>query len=151
MDGWRVGWLAAPAELLAEIDKAHLRTSTCASSLAQWAALEALRRRDELFGPMLERYTLRRDFIVDLIQSRPGLSCRRPEGTFYVWLNYGERPVGDAAVADYLLEEAGVAVCPGNSFGPSVKGHCRISFASDRPTLEAGITRLGQALERLPG
>ncbi|MGD9124996.1 MAG: pyridoxal phosphate-dependent aminotransferase [Desulfarculaceae bacterium] len=146
MDGWRIGYLAGPADLVQEMDKAHLRTSTCANTMAQYGALEALRLGSELVDPMVETYARRRRLIIDIVAQAPGLSCLEPQGTFYLWLNYGDIGVGELEVAQILLERAGVAVTPGSEFGPSVKGHLRISFATSRAQIEKGMQRLTKAL-----
>ncbi len=149
MDGWRIGYMAGPAELLEELDKAHLRAATCANTMAQWAALEALRLADELVEPMMARYAVRRKLVLDMIEQAPGLSAFRPNGAFYIWLDYGKTKLSDEEVALELLEKAGVAITPGTAFGPLGKGHLRISYAAGSKELEGGIPRLIETLQRL--
>ena len=149
MDGWRIGYMAGPAELIDELDKAHLRSATCANTMSQWAAVEALRLADELVEPMLARYAYRRKLVLDMIDQAPGLSAFRPHGAFYIWVNYGETTVSDEEVALELLEEAGVAITPGTAFGPRGKGHLRISYAASSKELEGGVPKLIETLQRL--
>ena len=149
MDGWRIGYMAGPEELIAELDKAHLRAATCANTMAQYAALEALRLGDELVEPMLARYTARRELVLEMIDQAPGLSAFRPRGAFYVWLDYGPTGIDDIEVAGELMEKAGVAVTPGPAFGSGGKEHLRISYAAGRKELERGIPRLIETLQRL--
>ncbi len=151
MDGWRIGYMAGPAELIEELDKAHLRSSTCANTLAQWAALEALRLGDELVEPMLARYTARRKLVLDMIEAAPGLSAFRPKGAFYIWVDYGEIGMETDRVALELLEKGGVALTPGTAFGPQGENHLRISYAAGSRELEGGIPRMIETLNRLKG
>lgn len=151
MDGWRIGWMAGPADLLDEMDKVHLRVSTCAGSISQRAALQAMRMGDELVQPMVDRYRLRRDLIVDLIKEYPELSCRPPQGTFYLWLDYSSLGLEDQGLCEKLLETCGVAVTPGYAFGPNVKGKLRISFATSRQLIEKGVNKLAKGLMELAG
>jgi len=149
MDGWRVGYLIGPAELIAEMDKAHLRAATCANSMAQHAAVEALRLGEELVAPMREEYQKRRKVVLEMIDQAPGLSAYRPQGAFYLWLNYGRLKVDDWELAEALLERAGVAVTPGFAFGPSGRGHLRLSYAASLEDLEKGVPRLIKVIEEL--
>lgn len=149
MDGWRVGYLAGPAELVKDMDNAHLRASTCASIISQHGALEALRLGDELVAPMRERLQKRRDLIFDMVDQAPGLSAVKPKGAFYLWLEYGDVGMSDMDLTLYLLEKAQVAGISGSAFGDSVKRGMRLSYATDRKTIEKGMKRLISAFQNL--
>ena len=149
MDGFRIGYCIAPAELLDAMDEIHLRASTCAAAPAQAAAAEALKWGDELTAPMLERLHARRDLMVDMISSAPGLSCPEPQGAFYLWLSYDEIGVPDREIPWLLLESVGVSAVPGLDFGPGCKGRIRLSYASPRSYLENGLKLLIKGMSEL--
>ena len=150
MDGWRIGYLVGPAALVEEITKAQLRTIVTATSFVQYGAVAALKHMDELFQPMMEEYRKRRDFVLDLIDSAPNLSCTPPQGTFYTWMEIRtQRDMDSWALADFLLEEAGVAVTPGEVFSPNARKFVRISFCSPMKQIEEGLTGISKALSRL--
>lgn len=148
MDGWRVGYSAAPAELIEQMDKAHLRSSTCASSIAQHAAVEALKHGQVLVEPMVEEYRTRQELILQMVDERPGFSIYRPQGAFYLWLDFGGCAVDDWTLTEILLEEAGVSVTPGLCFGPSGRGHYRISYATELSQIEEGLPRMLETIDR---
>ena len=151
MDGFRIGYCIAPAELLDEMDEIHLRASTCAAAPAQAAALEALKWGDELTAPMLERLHARRDLMVDMISSAPWLHCPQPAGAFYLWLCYDYIGIPDREIPWLLLEKAGVSAVCGLDFGSGCKGRMRLSYASPRAYLERGLGLLIQGMTDLAG
>jgi aspartate aminotransferase len=129
MTGWRLGWLAGDRHLTDEVVTIHESTTACASSVAQHAAIAALTGPQKPFEEMYDAFEARRDLVVDRVASIDGLSCPRPEGAFYAYLDPGlDEPALD--VATYLLEEYGVVLAPGDGFGATTPGHLRLSFAS---------------------
>ena len=149
MDGFRIGYCIAPAELLDEMDEIHLRASTCAVAPAQAGALQALKMGEELTGPMLERLHARRDVMVDMISSAPGLSCPEPSGAFYLWLCYDEIGIPDKEIPWLLLEKVGVSAVSGFEFGANCKGRMRLSYACPRSYLQEGIDLLIKGMSEL--
>lgn len=149
MDGWRIGYMAGPAELLAEIDKAHIRAATCATAFCQWGAVEAIRQGETVVGPVREKLTKRKELIMDMINSEPGFTAPEPKGAFYAWLDYGPKKADTWEVTMRLMEEAGVAVTPGVAFGPAGENHIRISFANTRANIEKGMKRIFATLNKV--
>lgn len=153
MDGWRIGWLLAPGELVDDLENVHHRVVMNVTTFAQYGALEAMRRADELTGPMLEEYTARRELALDIIEASPRLSVHRPEGAFYLWLTINQpkdRPgLDDWQLADLFLDRAGVAITPGVVFGEAGRGRIRVSYAVSRTDLEQGLRAIDRVLREI--
>ncbi len=147
MDGWRIGYLIAPAGLAEEIENCHHRNAMCANTFAQYGALEALRMSPEIFRPMLEEYRARRDLALDLLGRSDQVTVHPPQGAFYLWVRLERPGADDLAVTEELLDKTGVAVTPGITFGPRGGGHLRLSYATSLENLEKGIKAI---LEVLP-
>jgi aspartate aminotransferase len=147
MTGWRLGYLAGPADLVGEALKVQEHTVSCASSFVQAGAIAALEdgrgEVDAAVRAMLQRYRENRDLVVAGLDALPGVSCRRPQGAFYALADVrGTGFASGAAFAAALLERTGVALAPGEAFGPGGEGQVRLAFA-ERPE------RLREALERI--
>ena len=156
MTGWRVGYAAANAQLIKNMAKIQSQSASHANSIAQHAAVEGLLGDQTFVQNTLGEYTKRRDFLLDRIQSIPHLSCTTPEGAFYVFPNvseyYGkstnERVIEHSGdMADYLLEDARVAVVPGGGFGAD--NNIRISYATSLEELRRGMERIESAFKAL--
>ena len=146
MDGWRIGYLIAPDGLADEIENCHHRNAMCANTFSQYGAIEALRLSPEIFQPMLEEYTARRDLAMDLLCCSDRVEAFKPQGAFYLWLRLTGTDLDDLSVAERLIDQAGVAVTPGITFGQSGCGHLRLSFAVSREQLERGINLMLESL-----
>lgn len=156
MTGWRIGYLAGPAALVKACVDLQGQMMTNASSIAQRAAFAALESGTTLIGGMLEAFRRRRDMVVARARGLPGFGVLEPEGAFYIFpdvsAHYGKawrgRTLGGSDdFAEFLLEEARVAVVPGSAFGDD--GSVRISFASADERLAAALDRVGEALAKL--
>ena len=146
MTGWRLGWLAGDRHLTDEVVTIHESTTACASSVAQRAAVAALTGPQAPFEEMYDAFETRRDLVVDRVASIDGLSCPRPEGAFYAYLDPGlDEPAID--VATHLLEAHGVVLAPGDGFGETTPGRLRLSFASSPAALREGFDRIEAGLE----
>ena len=141
MTGWRLGWLAGPSEVTDEVTKMHESTTACASSVAQHAALAALTGPQEPIEEMYETFRERRDYVVDRVEAIDGLSCPRPEGAFYAFLD-PDVEASSIDVAKELLTDYGVVLAPGDGFGEAGEGQLRLSFANDMDRLETGFDRI---------
>lgn len=149
MTGWRLGYAAAPESLIAVLNKIHQHNTTCATSFVQKAAVAALRgEKDEVNG-MVREYQRRRDYAVDAINKIEGISCRRPKGAFYIFINIKKLGKSSAEIAEYLLNEAKLAFVPGDVFGPEGEGYLRMSFANSYENIVEGCGRLEKAIEKL--
>lgn len=146
MTGWRLGYVAAPEEFILAMNKIHQHNVTCAPSFVQKAAITALTQEHGEVEEMVKEYQRRRDYAVEAINRIPELSCRCPKGAFYIFINAKKLEISSEALAAYLLEKAGIAMVPGNVFGPSGEGYLRMSFANSYENIEEGIRRLAEAV-----
>ena len=146
MTGWRLGYCIAPAELAALLSRLNQYASRCATSIVQYAALAAFNDSASYVADMNREYARRRDTIAHGLNQIPGVECPLPEGTFYAFAQIPEAWGDSKEVADYLLNEAGVLLTPGSSYGPASRHHLRLSFATSLETIEAGIARMQKAL-----
>ena len=157
MTGWRLGYAAGPTELIKAMTVVQSQSSTHTSSISQAAAIEALNGPQYFMKPNNKEFCLRRDLVVSMLNQTRGISCRSPEGAFYVYpscegLIGTERPDGkkienDTDFCTYLLEEEGVAVVPGEAFG--LEPYFRISYATATRLLEEACKRIQRACEKL--
>ncbi|MBC7779478.1 MAG: pyridoxal phosphate-dependent aminotransferase [Proteobacteria bacterium] len=157
MTGWRLGYAGGPRELIRNMAKLQSQSTTNPSSISQFAAIAALDGPQEFIAERCRAFQHRRDVVVGLLNRIPGISCRTPEGAFYVFPScaglMGRRtPAGDTLKNDrdvilYFLDEAGVGVLQGDVYGMSP--YFRISTASDLPMLEEGCRRIALAVDRL--
>jgi len=148
MDGWRIGYLAAPADLVWELEKGQQHTMINPTTFSQIGAITALKLGDSIIRPMVEEYTRRRGLMMEMAD-RAGLSYFPPQGAFYFWLRHGVTRVDGWALVDYLLDKHGVAVTPGEIFGPSGKGYLRISYSNSMENLRRGMGRIIETLQDL--
>lgn len=146
MTGWRIGYAAGPADLIAAMTKLQGQSTTNASSVSQAAALAALTGPQDLIEAWGAAYRRRRDSVLEVINAIPGFTAETPDGAFYIFVGCASvlgsvAPNGDIietdiALSEYLLESSGAALVPGTEFGAS--GHLRLCFAkSDSELLEA--------------
>lgn len=145
MTGWRVGFCLGPAPLIQAMLKIQSHCTSNANSIAQKAAAAALGGPQDSIQDMLREYTRRRSFMVEALNAIDGISCNWPDGAFYVYpdlrdLLNARRLGSPSALALQLLQEARVAVVPGEGFG--TRDHIRISYATSMEQLEKGVDRL---------
>ena len=149
MTGWRVGWLAGPAQVVGCVPKIQENLCSCVPAFVQRGAACALRTGGPDALRMQDAYRQRRDVIVSGVNAIPGLSARTPEGAFYLFVNIRGTGLSSEGFALRLLEEARVALSPGSAFGPSGEGYARISYASDVSVLREGVRRMAAFMEKL--
>ncbi len=144
MTGWRIGYVLAPAQLVSAIGKLQSQSTSNPTSIAQYAALEALRGPMDSVGTMLAEYARRREHIVAGLRAIKGVTCTAPQGAFYVFPNISAHYRGDlrddTAISKALLDRAHVAVVPGEAFG--APGHIRMSYATSLDRIEEGLRRM---------
>jgi len=154
MTGWRVGYAAGPEEVISAMIKLQGHSTSGVNSIAQKAAIEALSGSQEAVNKMLSEYEKRKVYIVRKLNSIPGITCKEPDATFYVFPNisslYGNRFGGkliknDLDFTSFLLEKARVAVVPGSAFSYD-SNHIRISFATSMENIKDGLSRIKKAL-----
>jgi aspartate aminotransferase len=143
MTGWRVGWVLGPEPVVAAVVKLQSQSISNVTSIAQKAAVEALRGPQDSVQVMLAEYHRRRDFVVGRLREIPGVTCSEPQGAFYIFPNVG---VPDTLeFCGRLLREKQVSVVPGEAFG--VERHIRISYATSMHEIERGLARLHDFVE----
>jgi len=147
MTGWRIGYAAAPAEILAAMRKVHQYTIMSAPTTAQFAALEALKSGEEAVQEMRARYDRRRRLIVDGLNSI-GLTCFEPKGAFYAFPSIEITGMSDEEFSERLIMEEKVACVPGSAFGQSGAGHVRCSYATAYEQIEQALERLARFAQR---
>ena len=141
MTGWRIGFAAAPAELIEAMVTIHQYTIMCAPIMSQKAAVEALRNGERAVNEMLEEYDRRRRIIVKGL-NEIGLTCFEPKGAFYAFPSVKDLGFSSGEFAERLLLEEKVAVIPGPAFGPSGEGHVRCCYAVSIPEIEEALERM---------
>jgi len=138
MTGWRLGYYAAPEELVAQSGKIHGHSVTCAVNFVQHAGVEALENTDEAVEEMRAAFEDRRDLLVDLF-AEYGKEVASPDGAFYLMVPVRE---DDVAWAEDAIEQAHVATVPGTAFG--APGYVRLAYANDPERLHEGVERLAE-------
>jgi aspartate aminotransferase len=156
MTGWRIGYALGPEDVISAAGKIQSQSTSNPTSIAQAAALEAISGPQDDVDRMVREFNKRRDVIVDRLNSIEGIRCLKPQGAFYVFPNIsalfgraakGRKLGSPCEVADYLLEEARVAVVPGEDFGSSE--HIRFSYATGLEDIEKGCKRIEAAIGKL--
>jgi aspartate aminotransferase len=157
MTGWRIGWVAGPRDLVGALDTFLSQAAGNASSVSQAAAVAALSGDQSFVAESVAVYRERRDTAAAGINAIPGLSCRVPEGAFYLFVNCagllgcttpsGRRLETDADVVLHLLDSVGVAVVAGAAYGLSP--YFRLSIATSLATLDDGVARIARAVADL--
>lgn len=142
MTGWRVGYLAAPVELIqaASTLQGHSTSNVC--TFAQYGAIAALEGDQECVEIMRQAFAVRRQAILERLHDIPGLSCAKPDGAFYLFINIASTDLTSLEFCQQLLERQQVAAIPGLPFGAD--DHIRLSYATDLDTIDKGMTRLAK-------
>lgn len=148
MTGWRLGYAAAPAPIIAQMTKIHQFAIMCAPTTSQFAAVEALRNCDESIESMVTEYDMRRRLVVDGF-NRMGLPCFEPEGAFYVFPCIKSTGMSSEEFCEKLLYAKHVAVVPGNAFGDSGEGYIRVSYSYSVKHLLEAMKRIEQFLREI--
>lgn len=149
MTGWRLGYGVMPSSIASLVAKLQTNCTSCTSSFTQMAGVEALSGPQEDAEKMIEQFRKRRDVIVDGLNQIPGFRCHRPQGAFYVFPNIEATGRSSAFMADYLLNEAGVACLSGTAFGAHGEGFIRFSYANSIENIEKALERIGEAVGKL--
>jgi len=148
MTGWRLGYGVMPTELAEQVAKLQTNSNSCVNAATQWAGIEAISGPQESVERMLAEFRARRDLIVNGLNALPGVECLMPEGAFYAFPQISGTGHTAAALADLLLNEAGVAALAGTAFGQYGEGHLRFSYANSRENIALALDRMGAVLSR---
>lgn len=149
MTGWRLGYMCAPVGIIQACVRVHQYTVTCASSFVQEAALTALSDCAEDVEAMRKEYQRRKDYVVKALNEINGISCNNPHGAFYIFVNIKSLGMTSMEVAEYLLDNAKIALVPGSAFGSEGEGYLRISYACSYEDLQEACARIKKAVEEL--
>ncbi len=154
MTGWRIGYAAGPEEIISAATGYQSQNTSNPTSIAQKAAVQALRGNQESVSIMVGEFMKRRDVMVDFLNDIQGVTCIKPQGAFYVFPNvsrlYGNTFRGtnirsSSDLSEYLLDAANVAVVPGMPFGSD--DHIRLSYATSMMNIEKGLERIKKAIQ----
>ena len=149
MTGWRLGFGIMPEPLAERVELLLTHAVGCTAAFTQYAGIEALTGPQDQVASVVAEYQRRRDALVSGLNAIPGVRCRRPQGAFYVFPNISAFGRSAKWLANYLLDEAGVATLPGTAFGANGEGHLRLCFANSLENIQAALERMAAALARL--
>ncbi|MEM2946806.1 MAG: pyridoxal phosphate-dependent aminotransferase [Candidatus Bathyarchaeia archaeon] len=149
MTGWRLGYGVMRKDLAEKITQLMINSNSCTCAFVQMAGVEALRGPQDSVDKMVTEFRKRREVIVSGLNNIKGITCKKPKGAFYVFPNIKGIGKKSKEFSDYLLNEAGVAVLPGTSFGRYGEGYLRISFANSIENIEKALNRISKAVEKL--
>ncbi len=147
MTGWRIGYVAAPGEIISAMTRIHQYTMMCAPTMAQIAAIEALKSGEENVREMVEDYNQRRLKIVKGLCDI-GLSCFEPKGAFYAFPSIRCTGMTSDEFAERLLTEGKVAVVPGSAFGQCGEGYIRCCYATSLADIEEALSRMKRFVDK---
>lgn len=156
MTGWRVGYAAGPEDIIKGITSLQGHVTTSSTTFIQWASIDALEKCEEEVENMRKEFLKRRDFMYERLNKIPGMQCPKPEGAFYLMpdvtyyfgKSYKDWKIESAAdLCNYLLEEARVAVVPGNAF--EAPKTIRFAYSVSIETIAVGMDRMEEALKKL--
>jgi aspartate/methionine/tyrosine aminotransferase len=148
MTGWRLGYGVMPRDLAARVAQLMVNSNSCAAAFTQIAGIAALRGPNGPVQAMVAEFRRRRDVIVNGLNAINGLSCTLPSGAFYAFPNAKRIDGNSKRLADYLLNEAGVACLSGTAFGDAGQGYLRFSYANSVENITEGLRRILEALKR---
>ena len=142
MTGWRIGYVLANKEIVANMTKLQENICACAPLPSQYAAIEALNSKEDYSANMKSIFSERRDALVSGINSINGLSCTPPDATFYLMLDISKTGLKSFDFACKLLESVHVAVVPGVTYGQSCDNYVRIAFTKNVDVIKQGVERI---------
>ena len=147
MTGWRLGYLAGPVELIKAVNTLQSQSTSNVCTFAQYGAIAALESSQDCVDIMLQAFAKRRQRMIELVNSIPGLSCVVPDGAFYLFIDISKTGVKSLDFCTRLLNEKYVATIPGVAFG--VDSGIRTSYATDMATIEQGMERLSSFVQEI--
>jgi len=149
MTGWRLGYGIMRKDIAQKVAQLQTNSNSCTCTFTQMAGVEALKGPQNEPERMDAEFKKRREVIVSGLNNIKGITCKKPRGAFYVFPNITGTGMNSRELGDYLLNEAGVAVLPGTSFGKYGEGYLRLSFANSVENIRKAIDRVDQALKKL--
>jgi aspartate/methionine/tyrosine aminotransferase len=146
MTGWRLGFGVFPVPLAEKVSKLMTNSTSCTCSFTQIAGVEALNGPQHEVAAMVRELRARRDLIVDGLNRIPGLRCHKPSGAFYVFPNITGTGKRSKEMEELLMNEAGVAVLAGTSFGKFGEGYIRLSYANSQENIKRALEKIAEVL-----
>jgi aspartate/methionine/tyrosine aminotransferase len=146
MTGWRMGYGVMPVWLVEAVTKLMVNSNSCTASFTQRAGIAALRGPQDEVDAMVAEFRRRRDAFCQALDRIPGFRCPIPGGAFYAFPNVEQTGIGSKELADFLLEEAGVACLNGGAFGDYGEGYIRFSYANSLENLMEAVRRIAGAM-----
>ena len=148
MTGWRLGYAVWPKDLAEHATRLAINIHSCVNAATQWAGIEALQGPQDAVDRMVRAFDERRKVILERLNALPGFRCVRPGGAFYAFPNIAGTGLSSRDLQDRLLNEAGVALVSGTSFGDQGEGYIRFSYANSIANIEEATDRIARFLER---
>ncbi|MCD2491849.1 pyridoxal phosphate-dependent aminotransferase [Lacrimispora sp. NSJ-141] len=149
MTGWRLAYAAGPADIIEAIGRLNENSISCVNTFVQWAGVEAIKGTRKYIDSMVKEFENRRNIVYEGINAIDGLSCVKPQGAFYAFVNIKKTGLSAEEFATRLLEEKHVGMVPGTGFGASGEGFVRLSYATSTDNIRDGIKRMGEFVESL--
>ena len=148
MTGWRLGYAVWPKDLAEHATRLAINIHSCVNAATQWAGIEALQGPQDAVDRMVRAFDERRKVILERLNALPGFRCVRPGGAFYAFPNIAGTGYSARKLQDDLLNEVGVALVAGTSFGDQGEGYIRFSYANSIANIEEAIDRIARFLGR---
>jgi aspartate/methionine/tyrosine aminotransferase len=149
MTGWRLGYGIMPQELAQVVELLLTHSVGSTAQFTQVAGVEALEGPQDQVARVVQEYQRRRDVLVEGLNAIQGIVCQKPQGAFYVFPNFKAFGLSSSAMADLLLEKAGVAVLPGSSFGEYGEGYLRLTYSNSIKNLQKAVQQIREALRQI--
>jgi aspartate aminotransferase len=147
MTGWRLGFGIMPVSLAERVQLLLTHSVGCTAHFTQYAGVEALTGPQDRVAEVVDEYQRRRDVIVEGLNMLPGVSCQKPQGAFYAFPSIKEHGKTSKEMANFFLEEAGVALLPGSAFGAYGEGYLRVSYANSVENIQKALARMEAVLK----
>ncbi|MCD1146636.1 pyridoxal phosphate-dependent aminotransferase [Peptoniphilus sp. KCTC 25270] len=149
MTGWRIAYVLGPSEMVKYINKVHQNLSTCATAFAQWGAVAAFDKADSFIDKMVEEFRKRGEVLYEKLSQIPEFKLAKPEGAFYLYPEISATGMTDKEMASYLMEEAGVVVVPGSSFGSKNGQYIRLAYCRSMDEIIEAGDKITKAIAKL--
>ena len=149
MTGWRLGYGVMRKDIAQKATQLMINSNSCTCAFVQMAGVEALKGPQDEVDRMVAEFKRRREVIIPGLNEIEGISCKKPRGAFYAFPNITKLGMSSREFSDYLLNEAGVAVLPGTSFGEYGEGYLRLSFATSVENIKKALNRIHEAVKKL--
>ena len=144
MTGWRLGWSVWPKKIIEYANKLCVNDHSCPNSIAQYAGIEALKGPQDEVTKIIKEFQKRKNYIYEELNKLDRISCFKPGGAFYAFPNISKTSLSGNRFSEVALNEFGVAVVPGSSFGDSSNNFIRLSYANSIENIEKAIYRLSK-------